>query len=104
MYAALATGWNDLTALKAAFLSGGIPVTGAALVRIAAVPVLLYLLRDLPEMALALEGPGPEEHETGHSRVVLLQITAFLMADVILIAWLGNLAGGTGNAFIYFQF
>ena len=95
-------------------------------------------------MALVLEGPGPEEQETGHSRVeepetslntgkkpeiirrtvkepetslstgkeletrrcrvVLLQITAFLMADVILIAWLGNLAGGTGSAFIYFQF
>ena len=31
-------------------------------------------------------------------------ITAFLMAAAVTVAWIGNLAGGTGNDFIYFQF
>ena len=99
MYAGLGGGWTDLDPLKAAFRSRGAPVTTAALIRILATPVLLYLIRKLPEAVLA-----PDSSERSCKKTALLQAAAFLTVDVIIVAWLGNLACGAGNAFIYFQF
>ena len=51
-------------------------------------------------------GDVPDRHGAAeeNDRILLLMITAFLMAAAVTVAWIGNLAGGTGNDFIYFQF
>ena len=95
MYAGLIRGWTDLQILHAAFITAGAPLGAASLVRIALIPVLLYLLRMIP---------SAQQSEDKSGRTVLLEIITFLMAAAILVSWIGNLAGGTGNDFIYFQF
>lgn len=95
MYAGLAKGWTDVQLLRAAFVTAGTPMSAASLIRIALIPVLLYLVRAVPAEHEAADKSG---------RTELLEITAFLMAAAILVSWIGNLAGGTGNDFIYFQF
>lgn len=96
MYAALATGWDrPADSLRSAFAASGLSVSGASLLRLLLIPLLLYLLRKLPvESSQRFAAAGR----------TLLRMTAFLMAAVIGIAWLGSLAGGTNNAFIYFRF
>ena len=95
MYAGLVKGWMDINMLRAAFVTAGAPISAASLIRIALIPVLLYQIRIVPS-----------EHENADKsgRAGILEITAFLMAAAILVSWIGNLAGGTGNDFIYFQF
>ena len=95
MYAGLVRGWTDPGILRAAFTTAGAPLGAASLVRIALIPVLLYLIRRVP---------ASQQSEDKSSRTVLLEIITFLMAAAILVSWIGNLAGGTGNDFIYFQF
>ncbi len=95
MYAGLAKGWTDPQILRAALISAGVPLSTASLVRIALIPVLLYLIRTIPALPQSEDKSG---------RTELLEITIFLMAAAILVSWIGNLAGGTGNDFIYFQF
>ncbi len=95
MYAGLVRGWTDLQMLRAAFITSGVPLGAASLVRIALIPVLLYLIRRVP---------ASESSADQNGRTELLEITVFLMAAAILVSWIGNLAGGTGNDFIYFQF
>ena len=95
MYAGLAKGWTDVQMLRAAFITAGAPISAAALIRIALIPVLLYLIGAVPV---------PHESPDHSDKTVLLQITAFLMTAAILVSWIGNLAGGAGNDFIYFQF
>ena len=95
MYARLGKGWMDPAVLRAAFMSAGAPLSAASIVRIALIPVLLYLIRVVP---------GAHESNDSGGRAGLLRITAFLMASAIVVSWIGNLAGGTGNDFIYFQF
>ena len=95
MYAGLVRGWTDLQILRAAFITAGAPLGAASLVRIALIPVLLYLIRTIP---------SAQQSEDKSGRTVLLEIITFLMAATILVSWIGNLAGGTGNDFIYFQF
>ena len=95
MYAALAKGWTDMGVLHAAFVTAGLPLSEAALIRIALIPVLLYLIRSVP---------AEQESTQKSSRTGLLEIITFLMSAAILVSWIGNLSGGTGNDFIYFQF
>ena len=95
MYAGLAKGWTDLQILRAAFITAGAPLGAASLVRIALIPVLLYLTRTIPAAQQSGDKSG---------RTELVEITIFLMAAAILVSWIGNLAEGTGNDFIYFQF
>ena len=95
MYAGLAKGWTDLQILRAAFITAGSPLGAASLVRIALIPVLLYLTRTIPAAQQSGDKSG---------RTELVEITIFLMAAAILVSWIGNLAEGTGNDFIYFQF
>ena len=95
MYAGLVRGWTDLQMLRAAFITSGVPLGAASLVRITLIPVLLYLIRKVP---------ASESSADQNGRTELLEITVFLMAAAILVSWIGNLAGGTGNDFIYFQF
>ena len=95
MYAGLVRGWTDPGNLRAAFITAGAPLGAASLVRIALIPVLLYLIRSVP---------ASESSADQNGRTELLEITVFLMAAAILVSWIGNLAGGTGNDFIYFQF
>ena len=95
MYAGLVRGWTDPGILRAAFITAGAPLGAASLVRIALIPVLLYLIRTIP---------AAQQSEDKSGRTELLEITIFLMAAAILVSWIGNLAGGTGNDFIYFQF
>lgn len=95
MYAGLTKGWTDVQMLRAAFVTAGVPMSAASLIRTALIPVLLYLVRAVPAEHEAADKSG---------RTELLEITAFLMAAAILVSWIGNLAGGTGNDFIYFQF
>ena len=95
MYAGLAKGWTDVQMLRAAFVTAGTPMRAASLIRLALIPVLLYLVREVPAEQEAADKSG---------RTELLEIITFLMAAAILVSWIGNLAGGTGNDFIYFQF
>ncbi|MBP3878167.1 MAG: MBOAT family protein, partial [Lachnospiraceae bacterium] len=95
MYVGLGRGWTDPDMLRAAFTAAGAPLGPASLVRIALIPVLLILVREIP----AGRASGKERDGIG-----LPDIIAFLMTCAILVSWLGNLAGGTGNDFIYFQF
>ena len=95
MYAGLGRGWTDPDMLRAAFTAAGAPLGPASLVRIALIPVLLILVREIP----AGRASGKER-----DRIGLPDIIAFLMACAILVSWFGNLAEGTGNDFIYFQF
>ena len=95
MYAALAKGWTEPDVLRAAFITAGVPLGIGFLIRIALIPILMYLLRIVPVRH------GSEDKS---DRTLLLMITAFLMASAILVSWIGGLAGGTGNDFIYFQF
>ena len=95
MYAVLAKGWTDPDLLRAAFITAGVPLGAASIIRIVLIPVLMYLVRVVP----AQDGSADK-----NGRTLLLMITAFLMAAAIMVSWIGNLAGGTGNDFIYFQF
>lgn len=95
MYAELTSGWNTPSSLLAAFNASGAPVNAACLVRIALIPVLMYLIRVVP---------CKEDSAFNEKKNILLETTAFLMAAVILVSWIGNLSGGAGNDFIYFRF
>ena len=97
MYAGLARGWTDPGILRAALLSAGLPLGAASLVRIALVPILLYLIRTLP-------GEHSSAKKDGFFENNIFEIIVFLMTAAILVSWIGNLAGGTGNDFIYFRF
>ncbi len=97
MYAGLAKGWTDPGIVRAALLTAGAPLSAASLVRIALIPVLLYLIRTIPEEHSSAKKDGLLENN-------IFEIIAFLMAATILVSWIGNLAGGTGNDFIYFRF
>ena len=97
MYAGLAKGWTDPGILRAALLTAGAPLSAASLVRIALIPVLLYLIRTIPEEHSSAKKDGLFENN-------IFEIIVFLMAAAILVSWIGNLAGGTGNDFIYFRF
>lgn len=97
MYAGLAKGWTDPGIVRAALLTAGAPLSAASLVRIALIPVLLYLIRTIPEEHSSAKKDGLFENN-------IFEIIAFLMAAAILVSWIGNLAGGTGNDFIYFRF
>ena len=97
MYAGLAKGWTDPGILRAALLTAGAPLSAASLVRIALIPVLLYLIRTIPEEHSSAKKDGLFENN-------IFEIIAFLMVAAILVSWIGNLAGGTGNDFIYFRF
>ena len=97
MYAGLARGWTDPGILRTALLSAGVPLGAASLVRIALVPILLYLIRTVPEKHSSAKKDGLFENN-------IFEIIVFLMAAAILVSWIGNLAGGTGNDFIYFRF
>ena len=97
MYAGLARGWTDPGILRTALLSAGVPLGAASLVRIALVPILLYLIRTIPEEHSSAKKDGLFENN-------IFEIIAFLMVAAILVSWIGNLAGGTGNDFIYFRF
>ena len=115
MYAVLAKGWTEPDVLRAAFIKAGAPLGMAVLIRIALIPVLLYLVRAVPaqhdiaqtsDTRPSSAGDVPDRHGAAeeNDRTLLLMITAFLMAAAVTVAWIGNLAGGTGNDFIYFQF
>ncbi len=95
MYAVLAKGWTEPDVLRAAFVTAGVPLGTGFFIRIALIPILMYLLRIVPVK---------NEPEDNNDRTLLLMITAFLMASATLVSWIGGLAGGTGNDFIYFQF
>ncbi|MBQ9033059.1 MAG: MBOAT family protein [Lachnospiraceae bacterium] len=97
MYAGLSKGWTDPGILRAALLTAGATLSAASLVRIALIPVLLYLIRTIPEDHSSAKKDGLFENN-------IFEIIAFLMAAAILVSWIGNLAGGTGNDFIYFRF
>ena len=95
MYAGLVKGWTDVQLLRAVFITAGAPISAASLIRLALIPVLLYLVRAVPAEHEAADKSG---------RTELLEIITFLMSAAILVSWIGNLAGGAGNDFIYFQF
>lgn len=97
MYAGLAKGWADPGIVRAALLTAGAPHNAASLVRIALIPILLYLIRTIPEEHSSAKKDGLFENN-------IFEIIAFLMVAAILVSWIGNLAGGTGNDFIYFRF
>ena len=95
MYAALSQGWAE-----PALVTGILQLTAAGLMRILLIPVLLYLLRELPEMFFHEEtGLSSDSRNVQNAR-----ITAAILCTLIAAAWIGNLGSGIRNAFIYFQF
>ena len=76
MYAVLVKGWTEPDVLRAAFIKAGAPLSMAVLIRIALIPVLLYLVRVVPaqhEFAQTSSarpsdaGDAPERHEAAQT-------------------------------------